>query len=189
MKKLLPFLCIILLTFFSTAALAIPNGSSILDAGVSAKQILNDGFSIGDGLYWIDPDGPGGNDAFEIYADMTTDADEGGWTLGVHSAYGSGSATTDMVSNTGIVESTLTTGHTRNLSLLAIDNIAQIRHVIKDIDGKTLLDGYYTSGYHDTMGAEGEWTIFDGNTDVLSYHLGRPWTSRENDNDTYGGGN
>ena len=35
-----------------------------------ARPILDDGYSTGDGTYWIDPDGTG---AFEVYCDMTTD--------------------------------------------------------------------------------------------------------------------
>jgi hypothetical protein len=38
---------------------------------------LNDGYNT-NGVYSIDPDGAGGNDAFNCYCDMTTDG--GGWT-------------------------------------------------------------------------------------------------------------
>jgi hypothetical protein len=61
-------------------ALAVPfDGSSAATAGYSAAQILGDGYSTGDGVYWIDPDGAGGNAAFQVYADMTTNG--GGWML------------------------------------------------------------------------------------------------------------
>jgi hypothetical protein len=43
--------------------------------GVSCKQILDDGYSLGDGLYWINPNG---NNTFDVQCDMTTDG--GGWT-------------------------------------------------------------------------------------------------------------
>lgn len=35
--------------------------------------------NTGDGVYWIDPDGVGGNAEFKAYCDMTMD--DGGWTL------------------------------------------------------------------------------------------------------------
>ena len=165
------------------AASALVLSTSVNAAYVSAKDILVSGAAIGDGIYLIDHDGAGGAAPYEIYADMTTDG--GGWTLGVHSISSSNSSTTDMVSNTGAVG--LLSGHTRDLTHLAIDRDAQIRHRLVDFDGTVLFDGFYTGNYHGTLGNAGDWSVLAGDANILSYHFGRSWSTSTNDVDAWGG--
>ena len=52
---------------------------TVPDTCTSCQEVLDDGASVGDGLYTIDPDGPGGTSPVETWCDMSTDG--GGWTL------------------------------------------------------------------------------------------------------------
>lgn len=56
------------------------DGLSASTAATSAKQLTADFPAAVDGVYWADPDGPGGNAAFETFFDLSSFG--GGWTLG-----------------------------------------------------------------------------------------------------------
>ncbi len=168
MKKKYLLFSLFFISFSSSAGLI---GTDITNPAFSAKQILDSYASATSGNYWIDFDGAGGNSPFLIYADMDTAG--GGWTQGLLSLNGDKSITTDMVSNTG----SITGGHTRDLSHLAIAQNAEIRHTLKDNDGSILFDGFYSGNYHGTMGLYNDWTMIGGDINLLSYHFGRDWSS------------
>jgi len=65
-------------SFSGTPIVVALTGTSASTAARSCKSILDDGFSTGNGTYWLDPDGSGGDAAFQTTCDMT--ANGGGWT-------------------------------------------------------------------------------------------------------------
>jgi hypothetical protein len=71
--------CALIISIVSGTALASTIGSTSDFPGYSARDILLYNFAASDGIYWIDPDYPGGNAPFMVFSDMT--ASGGGWTL------------------------------------------------------------------------------------------------------------
>jgi len=51
-------------------------GETQATAGLTCKEIVNNGCNTRDGIYWINPDGGSTENAFEVYCDISN----GGWT-------------------------------------------------------------------------------------------------------------
>lgn len=127
-------------------------GTTAAHPGFSAKDILiQSGYTAPSGIYWIDPDLPGDNGAFQIFADMTSQG--GGWTL-AHDRANSMPDLDNMPNALGI-------------DVLSVSQNAQIRFVGNGTDA------FYAGRYYETLPVTG-WTIISGNASSL---INRPWTS------------
>lgn len=71
---------------FRWTSLLAKNGASKGQASRSCLAVLEEGFSTGNGLYWLDPNGGDNADAEQFYCNMTDHG--GGWTLVLRAGLG-----------------------------------------------------------------------------------------------------
>ena len=159
-KKLIFILGATLLA--TTSSLAATIGTEAGSPGFSAADILNQNPLSADGLYWIDPDLPGGEDSFQIYADMTSYG--GGWSM--YNCASCGAPTLF--------------GHNAAINILASDPNTQMRFV-----GSTF-DAYYLGTVGNTLAGEGDWVIAHGESSLeLAALYGASWGISSSSYDVY----
>ena len=155
------------------------NAGNAIPNCASALRLVED---PADGVYWIDPDGEGGQESFKVYCDMTN----GGWALlYANHARQSGSDTWalswDEVTSIGVM------AHNPSPEanyLLPLDQWGMLKNarIYSDTSGWISLDNFninvrdqYRLNFNPT-----------GNGS-MDYHRGRPLSTVDRDNDIYSG--
>jgi len=128
---------------------------------LSCQSILNDTPSSVDGAYWIDPDGVGGQSAFEAWCDMDP---TGGWTLAYVMCQDSTGSILSMDRTTPI-----TPGDSANPSALSYTTVTQMNpsqvRFTSDFTGGI---GYLFNWSTVTAGNNFAQVLFDGTTSALN---------------------
>ncbi len=151
------------------------------DAGFDCADLLALGKSKGDGIYWIDPDGEGGNQAFKAYCDM----EQGGWTLLYRATTrnnreGSWALNWDSVVNIGLKFDK--PGLQENY-LMPMKHWTRLKTIVirSDRSGSIQLNNV-------SIREAGNYSLnFDPTPhDGMNYHRGRALSTVDRDNDTWG---
>ncbi|WP_146205037.1 VPLPA-CTERM sorting domain-containing protein [Meridianimarinicoccus roseus] len=165
---------LVAMAFCSQGSASTMDGSSASNAATSGLQITTLNPAASFGFYWIDPDGPGGNDPFETLIDPTTAG--GGWTLGI-SCFGCGSGIPSELSLEANVSSA--SWESFDLSALVTDREADYRvrtfnpfFSEKFFDNQTFSDptaSIYSAFGEVTLGNADTWEIWVRETVTPDY--------------------